>query len=353
MVKKLQLPPHYSSDQAYDDKYIANADELATAGLEWRRENGLNLIYGDRKKIHMLVIDAQNDFTFPSGRLPVLGRSGTGAMDAQKNLVEFIYRNLGIITQITCTMDTHIPYQIFYPAAHVRKDGGPVLPNLLISADDYEKEYQASIEVAMANGVSQAWLTKQFIYYCQQLEKKGKESLTLWPQHCMLGDTGHALTGVVQAARLFHSYARGATNLPETKGGLPLTEHYSIFAPEVTGCFDGQPIPGAEKNTDLIKTLVDADIVILAGEASSHCVKESIKDFLNEIMAQDPVLARKVYIMRDCMAPVVVKDGNGQIIPFLDFTDMAEEALAEFQNAGMHVVKSTTPIEDWPDVTIV
>jgi hypothetical protein len=33
----------------------------------------------------------------------------------------------------------------------------------------------------------------------------------------------------------------------------------------------------------------------------------------------------------------------------VDYTDPAEEALRKFADAGMHVVDSTTPIDQWED----
>ena len=114
---------------------------------------------------------------------------------------------------------------------------------------------------------------------------------------------------------------------------------------EVTTCHDGRPIPGVQINTALLDQLVAADIVVLAGEAASHCVKTSIEDLLGHIQQQDPGLARKVYILRDCTASVVIPN-------VVDFTDQAEEAMQRFADAGMHLVESTTPIQDWPGVRL-
>ncbi len=343
----LPLPPHYQEAHAFAADYqVADTGALAKAAETWRHQHSLTAAGGDRTRVHLLVIDDQFDFTFPQGSLFVAGRSGRGAMEAQKNLVELIYRQLGRITQVTCTMDTHLPYQVFYPSAHLRADGSHPDAHTVITAAEYKSgAYRPNPAMARQLGVDPVWLGRQFTHYCEQLERSGKYQLYLWPYHCLLGSGGHRLSGLVEEARLFHSFARGAENRPEIKGGNPLTEHYSIFSPEVTTCFDGAPIPGAQKNTRLIKTLVEADVVIMAGLASSHCVKESIADFLGEIQRQDPALARKVYLLRDCTAAVVVPGG-------MDFTDDAERALQSFQSAGMHVVDSTTPLEDWPDIRL-
>jgi nicotinamidase-related amidase len=65
---------------------------------------------------------------------------------------------------------------------------------------------------------------------------------------------------------------------------------------------------------------------------------------LTEIMAYDPHLARKVYLLEDCTSAVVVPG-------IIDFTDQADEAFQRFKAAGMHVVCSTDPIDAWPDFT--
>jgi nicotinamidase-related amidase len=82
---------------------------------------------------------------------------------------------------------------------------------------------------------------------------------------------------------------------------------------------------------------------VIAGQAASHCVKSSIDDLLDEILATDPVLARKVHVMTDCMSSVTVPDGRGGFVA--DFTPQAEAALQRFADAGMRLIKSTDPLE--------
>ncbi|EKD66616.1 MAG: hypothetical protein ACD_49C00029G0044 [uncultured bacterium (gcode 4)] len=346
-MKKIQLPPNYNDANAYNSGFaVKNISELQKTAEQWKKTYSLKPVGGDRNKIHLLIIDDQFDFSFPDGSLYVGGRSGMSAQDDQKRLAEFIYTNLGVLSQVTPTMDSHLPFQIFFPVAHSLEDGSHPEPNTMIFADEYKQgKYRANPAMARQIGVDPVWLTKQFTYYCEQLEAKGKYNLYLWPYHCMLGSNGHKLAGVIEEARLFHSFARGAANIPEIKGGNPLTEHYSIFKPEVTNCWDGQAIPGAQKNTALIQKLVKSDYVIMAGQAASHCVKESIEDFLAEILAIDPELAKKVYILDDCTSSVVIPG-------IVDFTDEAEKAMQKFQDAGMNLVKSTTSIEDWPGMDL-
>lgn len=340
-IKELPLPDFYVPGNARTAAHRADVNGLMPLAEHWRTQHNLKPVGSDSEKVHLLVIDTQVDFSFPppDGALYVAGRSGTGAMDANRSTAEFIYRNLHRISQITCTLDSHVPYQVFYPSAHVKADGTHPTAHTIISADEFAAGlYHSNPAMAVQLGLDPVWLDKQWLHYCRQLEASGKYKLYLWPYHCMIGSDGHRLAGIIEEARLFHGWARGAANLPEIKGGNPLTECYSVFSPEVTTTWDGRAIPGAEKNTRLMDKLLTGSRVYLAGLASSHCVKESIADFLKYILTVDPDLAKKLYILEDCIAPVVIPNGP-------DFTDDAHRALDEFRNAGMKVVKSTDPVD--------
>jgi nicotinamidase-related amidase len=114
-----------------------------------------------------------------------------------------------------------------------------------------------------------------------------------------------------------------------------------VLHPEVREGPDGEPI--AERNTGFLQRLLDADLLIVAGQAKSHCVAWTIDDLLTEVGARDPKLVEKVYLLEDCTSPVVVPD-------VVDFTDEANAAFQRFADAGMHVVRSTDPIFTWPGV---
>jgi nicotinamidase-related amidase len=290
----------------------------------------------DERRVHLLLIDVQKDFCFPEGSLYVAGRSGTGAIDDSRRIAEFIYGNLGAITDITTTLDTHLAYQIFFPSFWQDKAGAPLQPFRTITADQIaagDVRPNPAMAKWLCNG-NYTWLCKQVLFYCQELERAGKYQLYLWPPHCLLGSDGHALAGVIHEARLFHAFARTAQSHVEVKGGNPLTENYSVLRPEVLSRFDGAPL--AQRNTQFVHTLLSADAVYIAGQAASHCVKSTIDDLLGEIAAQDPSLAKKVYLLTDCMSAVVA--------PGADFTAQAEAALQKFADAGMNLVTSKEPI---------
>jgi len=64
---------------------------------------------------------------------------------------------------------------------------------------------------------------------------------------------------------------------------------------------------------------------------------------LNEMVITNPKLAQKVYLLEDCTSPVVVPG-------VIDYTEPADAAFERFAKAGMHVVRSTTPIKNWPGI---
>jgi nicotinamidase-related amidase len=345
MTKQLPIPQFFDGKRAADYAYRPDATVVADAAAEWRKQHPIKPSAADETRVHLLLIDVQKDFCFPEGSLYVAGRSGKGAIDDSRRIAEFIYRNAAMLTDITTTMDTHLAYQIFFPSFWLDKADAPLTAHRVITSDQIaagEVRPNPAIAKWLCGG-NYTWLCKQVLHYTKELERAGKYQLYLWPPHCMLGSDGHALTGVVQEARLFHAFLRTSQSNVEVKGGNPLTENYSVLRPEVLSRFDGAPL--AQRNTQFLQTLLSADAVIIAGQAASHCVKSTIDDLLTEIAAQDATLAKKVYLVTDCMSAVTVPDGKGGFA--VDFTTQADAALQKFADAGMHLVRSTDPITSW------
>jgi nicotinamidase-related amidase len=346
----LPAPPFYDPAHAELKDYGPDQVRLLGEAAAWRRAHGIGPAAGDRRDVHLLLVDEQKDFCFPDGTLYVAGRSGRGALDDNRRVAEFVYRNLAVLTNVTATMDTHFAFQIFFASFWIGEDGRPLAPHREITTDQIDRgEVRPNPEIAAwVCGGDDAWLRKQVRFYCAELEKAGKYRLYLWPPHCILGSDGHALVGVVHEARMFHAFVRAAQSWVELKGGHTLTENYSVLRPEVLLRHDGGAL--AQPNGAFLEKLLAADAIVVAGQASSHCVKSTLEDLLAEIRARRPALARKVYILADCTSAVTVPDGRGGFAA--DFTPQAEAALRRFAEAGMHVVRSTDPVASWPDLDL-
>src|SRR5687768_14438696 len=225
-MHELPVPDFYDPANAGRWSYRPDQQAVFERAVAWRERHAITPASRDRERFHLLLIDLQKDFCFPEGSLYVGGRSGRGAVEDNDRVVRFIYKNLGRLTEISCTMDTHFPHQIFFSSFWLHSSGSPPAAHREVSAADIRSgELRPNPALAdwLANGDVEA-LTRQVIYYCEQLERAGKYRLYLWPPHCLLGSDGHALAGVIHEARLFHAYARTAIAHVETKGDTPLTE---------------------------------------------------------------------------------------------------------------------------------
>ncbi|UBF26611.1 isochorismatase [Kovacikia minuta CCNUW1] len=319
--------------------------ERAAQAKDWAKQHGLQPAAKDKTRICLMIIDAQNTFCIPEFELFVGGRSGIGAVEDNDRLCQFIYHNLGIITEIAPTMDTHTAMQIFHSVFWVNDAGENPPPMTMISLDDVKSgkwKVNPAIAYSIAKGNYVA-LQSFALHYTERLSQAGKYPLTIWPYHSMLGGIGHALVSAIEEACFFHAIARNSQTNFEIKGSNALTENYSVLRPEVLDDPTGRPI--AQKNTRFIQKLLEFDAVIIAGQAKSHCVAWTIDDLLTEIQAQDPALAKKVYLLEDCTSPVVVPG-------IVDFTDQANAAFQRFADAGMNVVQSKTTISSWAGITL-
>lgn len=342
---ELPVPDFYEPRNAAIWSHRPDPSALYERAAAWRQEFDLSPARDDEPVVRLLLVDLQKDFCLPSGSLYVAGRSGRGATDDTDRIARFIYRNLGRLTEIICTLDTHHPFQIFFPAFWRRSDGEPVEPHTEVRADDVRSgrlQPDSALAAWLADG-DQEWLRRQALFYCEELERAGKYGLYLWPPHCLLGSAGHELVGVIQEARLFHAFARKANNPVEIKGEHPLTEHYSALSPEVPLRHDGGRLVAPDRT--VVDRLLSSDVLLIAGQAASHCVKHTVDDLLAETEQQAGRTAR-IFLLEDCMSAVVVRNPEGDE-PLVDFTPEVADALGRYRAAGVSVVRSTTPVSGW------
>ncbi len=340
---ELPIPPHFNPDKV-GEVWRVSYQERAEGAEKWAAQYRIPSASDDAFKISLMLVDVQNTFCIPGFELYVGGRTGTGAVNDNRRVCEFIYRNLNMITEICPTMDTHQAMQIFHSIFLVNEEGEHPPPFTLISEEDIERGvWRFNPKLADSLGVTEGYGQRFLGHYTRTLKEGGKYDLTIWPYHAMLGGIGHALVSSVEEAIFFHGIARCSQPDFQVKGGNPFTENYSVLSPEVLEDADGKRI--AQKNEKFIGKLLEFEALVIAGEAKSHCVAWTIDDLLNEILTVDKKMAEKVYLLEDCSSPVVVRG-------VIDYTDHADAAFQRYSEAGMHVVSSTDPIASWPGIDL-
>jgi nicotinamidase-related amidase len=333
----LSLPSHFDPARV-GEVWRVPYEDRAREARSWAAKHELAPAAEDSFRLCLLVVDVQNTFCIPGFELFVAGRSGNGAVDDNRRLVEFMYRNLGVITQVLPSLDTHNAMQVFHAIWLLDDEGKHPGPYTLVSAENVERgEIRINPAVADALGIDRDYAQRQLAFYTRRLAEGGKYDLTIWPYHAMLGSIGHALVSAVEEAIFFHTVARYSQPEFQVKGHNPLTEHYSILGPEVTEGPDGERL--GVFNNQLIEKLNTFDAVVIAGQAKSHCLAWTVDDLLEHDEMHS--LANRTYLLEDCTSPVVVPGA-------VDYTDEANAAFARYAAAGMNVVRSTDPIEQWP-----
>jgi nicotinamidase-related amidase len=339
LLPELPVPDHFAPDKV-GEVWRVRYQDIAGAAANWRQEHEIRAAAQDRLKVCLVLVDVQNTFCVPGFELFVGGRSGTGAVDDNRRLCDFIYRNLANITRIISTLDTHQVMQIFHGIFLVDEKGEHPSPYSLITVEDVARgRWKFNPALCHQLDISPEYGQKHLEHYTRQLRQSGKYDLTVWPYHAMLGGIGHAIVSSVEEAIFFHSVARYSQPDMHVKGNHPLTEHYSVLGPEVATDCEGERL--SEKSGKFMKLLKEHDAVIITGQAKSHCVAWTIADLLEDVLIHGIGLANKVYLLEDCTSPVVVPD-------VIDYTDEADEAFRRFGDNGMHVVRSTDPMTNWP-----
>src|ERR671939_2237523 len=111
-MRELQLPKHFEPSRVGEVWRVPYEDRAREAAA-WAREHDLRPAAEDTFRLCLLAVDVQNTFCVPEFELFVAGRSGAGAVDDNRRLAEFIYRNLPTITKIYPSLDTHQVMQVF------------------------------------------------------------------------------------------------------------------------------------------------------------------------------------------------------------------------------------------------
>lgn len=259
---------------------IGEAENPITLNQLLKRANDEQLIPSrqNRERVLFIGIDVQQDF-MEKGALGVPGAHG----DVER-MTRFIYENMDAISNIAVSIDTHTPHQIFHPCWWIDEQGSNPAPYTTVTLADLDSgKWKAVINPIASRD------------YVGHLEQDGKKTLCIWPYHCIQGTVGCALENQFANMVYFHSVAKKAIVQRLVKGQDPLSEMYGVIKPE----YDTK----GYINLDFLNKLEQYDKIVIAGEAKSHCVLESIQQIL-EYYENRPEITRKIYILEDCMSPI-------------------------------------------------
>ncbi len=235
---------------------------------------------------HLLIIDPQNDFCDLPDAAPALPVAGAHA-DMQR-LAAFIRAHAAKLTDITLTLDSHHRLDIAHPSFWQQADGSAVPPFTPITAAAvHAGQYLPRQPTALGRTLA----------YLDALEAQGRYTLMVWPVHCEIGTWGHNIHADVHAAVNAWEDLHGAIATKLTKGSNPWTEHYSAVMAEVPDPHD----PATGLNHALMAAMDQADVLLIAGEASSHCVRATTEHILAHLARHK---AQRIVLLTDCMGPV-------------------------------------------------
>lgn len=275
-----------------------------------------------KKNIQLLLIDPQNDFCdLPADwcpRDPLTGQAlapalpVAGAHADMLRLAELLRHGTDGISAITLTLDAHHRFDIAHPtfwqtgtgdaggtsdaggksgmggASGTSDVGGPVAPFTAITAAQVRAGRFAPKDPAML---------PRALAYLDALAQHGRYTLMVWPVHCEIGSWGQAIHPALKAACNAWEERHLAVAQKVSKGSNPWTEHYSALQAEVPDASDA----ATQLNRTLIADLDRADLILIGGEASSHCVRATTEHLADNLPSGQP---GKIVLLTDCMSPV-------------------------------------------------
>lgn len=262
------------------------------------------------RQIALLIIDPQNDFCdLPEGwratdplrnatNAPALPVSGAHA--DMLRLAALIDAGGDGIGRIVVTLDSHQRYDIAHPTFWQTDDGSAVNPFTAITAADVRAGRFLPRD---------AMTLPRSLAYLDALEQAGRYTLMVWPVHCEIGSWGHNVHPAVKAAYNRWEDRRLGVVQKVSKGSNPWTEHYSAMQAEVPDPTDED----TQLNRALITSLDQADLIVIAGEASSHCVKATTEHLAQHLPSRR---LDKLLLVTDAMSPVTGFEAQAQA--FLD-----------------------------------
>lgn len=259
-------------------------------------------------KIHLISIDPQWDFCHegvtgydpanpdPNPAVDAVKRPGNlavaGAQADCERLAKLISKGKKKIDDISVTMDSHRVIHIASPCFWRDENGNQPAPFTVVKKDDVCGK---NPKWRPFNPGNQKWAEE----YVTKLEQKGRNALCIWPPHCLIGSHGwQVYTPVFNALREYEQEEWATINWL-VKGDDPYTEWYSAVMADVEIKTNTKTM----LNTGFIDTFKSADLILITGQALSHCVRFTFEDVFTTLGDK---AVRKFMLITDTTSPVPV-----------------------------------------------
>jgi nicotinamidase-related amidase len=260
------------------------------------------------RKLQLILIDPQNSFCkrvdprrqqeLHDGELCI-----PGAWEDMQRVAGLIGRLGSRIDAIDLTMDCHQLLHVAHPIWFRDATGHHPEPFTIMRAEDGVILGSQTDAQGRSHDVGEFTATREEFHertvrYLEQLAATGRYPHCIWPPHCLIGTPGHNLVAPVTEALLAWCSRRPSQINLVMKGGNVFVEHFSAVRAEVPDPDD----PDTRLNRPLIDRWMETDEILLAGEAVSHCLANTVRDVADEV--PDDAFLKKCVLLVDGTSPV-------------------------------------------------
>jgi len=247
------------------------------------------------KKCELIIIDPQIDFCSPEGTL-YINKADQDMLRLSDMLFKIIVEPENISFQlddIHVSLDSHHPMSIFHPPFWHDKNGKWPKAFTVITEDDVKNK---------------KWIPFNPLFTGLSLEYIEKNSLCIWPLHCLIGSEGFSIyPNLFNKLTQWEIYKKAVVNYI-SKGDNLFCEQFSAVKKD---------------DNSFEQMLEKSDIVGIAGEAGSHCVIATVRDIYDSLKNKE--LIKKLVWIEDAISPVP------------GFENLQKEGIIEMTKKGMQV----------------
>jgi nicotinamidase/pyrazinamidase len=260
------------------------------------------------RTVRLLLVDPQNSFCkqvdpprqqkLHDGELCI-----PGAWEDMQRVAGLIRRLGSRIDAIDVTLDSHHLLHVAHPLWFRDRNGRHPEPFTIMRAEQGMILGSRTDAEGRPGDVGEFTTTRaefheRTVRYLQQLTATGRYPHCIWPPHCLIGTLGHNLVVPLMEALLDWCAERLSRVNLVMKGSNIFVEHFSALRAEVPDPDD----PQTQLNTRLVEALAEADEILLAGEAGSHCLANTVRDLAAAL--PDQTFLTRCVLLLDATSPV-------------------------------------------------